>query len=273
MPGITAALGCAASIGLPLTQRGRNMAITLITGASEDGIAEQDWAALAKAGAATAIYMGVGAAPHIAARLIAAGIEPTTPVTIVENGTLQDERTIRDQRCTAGAGGARRERPGNHLYRPDKSAAVGRRRALPGRGVECRCERAESIMTAPVRNIDKASPVDTGKVLTANRLADGVVVFLTRSGQWSERIDDAALALEPGAAAALESRGEEAVSGQSGHRPLSVRCGAPRRPGTGAPHPRAHSHARPIGPRRSRQAGRRAGRRFPADGVMGHVSL
>ena len=94
VPGITAALGCAASIGLPLTQRGRNMAITLITGASEDGIAEQDWAALARAGAATAVYMGVGAAPHIAARLIAAGIEPTTPVTIVENGTLQEERTI-----------------------------------------------------------------------------------------------------------------------------------------------------------------------------------
>jgi hypothetical protein len=66
-------------------------------------------------------------------------------------------------------------------------------------------------MTAPVRHIDKASPVDTGKVLTANRLADGVVVFLTRSGQWSERIDDAAVALEPGSAAALEARGEEAV--------------------------------------------------------------
>ena len=94
VPGITAALGCAASIGLPLTQRGRNTAITLITGASEDGIAEQDWGALAKAGTATAVYMGVGAAPHIAARLIAAGIEPATPVTIVENGTLQDERTI-----------------------------------------------------------------------------------------------------------------------------------------------------------------------------------
>jgi Protein of unknown function (DUF2849) len=66
-------------------------------------------------------------------------------------------------------------------------------------------------MTAPVRNIDKANPVDTGKVMTANRLADGVVVFLIRSGQWSERIDEAAVALEPGSAATLEARGEEAV--------------------------------------------------------------
>ena len=49
------------------------------------------------------------------------------------------------------------------------------------------------------------------QVASANRLTDGVVVFLTRSGQWSERIDDAAVALEPGSAAALEARGEEAV--------------------------------------------------------------
>jgi uroporphyrin-III C-methyltransferase/precorrin-2 dehydrogenase/sirohydrochlorin ferrochelatase len=94
VPGITAALGCAASIGLPVTQRGRNTAITLLTGASEDGIAEQDWAALARPGAAAAVYMGVGAAPQIAARLADAGIDPSTPVTIVENGTLADERVI-----------------------------------------------------------------------------------------------------------------------------------------------------------------------------------
>src|SRR4051794_12904836 len=50
---------------------------------------------------------------------------------------------------------------------------------------------------------------ENGQVLTANRLRDGEVVFLTRSGQWSEKIDDAALALEPQAAAALEARGAE----------------------------------------------------------------
>ena len=40
VPGITAALGCAAAIGLPLTQRGQNASFTLLTGASEDGLAE-----------------------------------------------------------------------------------------------------------------------------------------------------------------------------------------------------------------------------------------
>ncbi|MDE2446509.1 MAG: DUF2849 domain-containing protein [Alphaproteobacteria bacterium] len=42
--------------------------------------------------------------------------------------------------------------------------------------------------------------------MTANRLRDGIAVFLTRSGEWSEKIDEAALVQEPQATAALESR-------------------------------------------------------------------
>lgn len=52
---------------------------------------------------------------------------------------------------------------------------------------------------------------ETGKVLTANRLADGQAVFLTRAGTWSLQIDEAVLALEPDAAKALESLGERAA--------------------------------------------------------------
>jgi uroporphyrin-III C-methyltransferase/precorrin-2 dehydrogenase/sirohydrochlorin ferrochelatase len=94
VPGITAALGCAASIGLPLTQRGRNRAITLIAGVSEAGFADRDWASLAEPRAVFAIYMGVNAAGDISARLLDAGIAPQTPVTVVENGTLPNERSI-----------------------------------------------------------------------------------------------------------------------------------------------------------------------------------
>jgi uroporphyrin-III C-methyltransferase/precorrin-2 dehydrogenase/sirohydrochlorin ferrochelatase len=94
IPGITAALGCAASIGLPITQRGQNRAFTLITGASEDGLADQDWKALAKQDSAFAIYMGVNAAGDISAELLDAGINPHTPVTVVENGTLPNERSV-----------------------------------------------------------------------------------------------------------------------------------------------------------------------------------
>ncbi len=52
------------------------------------------------------------------------------------------------------------------------------------------------------------SILEKGQIMTANRLRDGQVVFLTRSGEWNERIDEAVLALEPQAVAALESRGK-----------------------------------------------------------------
>ena len=55
--------------------------------------------------------------------------------------------------------------------------------------------------------------IETGKALTGNRLTDGEVLFLTRSGNWSVSIDDAAVALEPQSEAALEKRGQDAVAG------------------------------------------------------------
>lgn len=51
--------------------------------------------------------------------------------------------------------------------------------------------------------------MDHGHVLTANRLSDGIVVFLTATSAWSEKIDEAVLAREPLAAAALQKRGVE----------------------------------------------------------------
>jgi Protein of unknown function (DUF2849) len=50
------------------------------------------------------------------------------------------------------------------------------------------------------------SKIEKGQVMTANRLRDGEVVFLTRSGEWNERIDDATLGMEPQAITALEQR-------------------------------------------------------------------
>lgn len=53
------------------------------------------------------------------------------------------------------------------------------------------------------------SATEKGQIVTANRLRDGEAVFLNRSGEWSENIDEATLALEPQAAAALEKRAKE----------------------------------------------------------------
>lgn len=93
VPGITAAVACAASIRLPLTWRGENRSFTVMTGTAGDGAADHDWSALAKPGAAFSIYMGVRQAGHIQGQLLAAGIAEDTPVVVVENGTRGDQKT------------------------------------------------------------------------------------------------------------------------------------------------------------------------------------
>ena len=53
------------------------------------------------------------------------------------------------------------------------------------------------------------SIIEKGQVMTANRLRDGDVVFLNRAGKWELAIDEAVLAQEPQAVAALESRAKD----------------------------------------------------------------
>ncbi len=50
---------------------------------------------------------------------------------------------------------------------------------------------------------------ETGKILTANRLNDGLVVFLSAANIWTRHINDAALAQEANAQSALAKRGED----------------------------------------------------------------
>jgi len=95
VPGITAATGCAASSGIPLTHRAHAAAVTFVTGHGRNGAPEVDWAALAGARQTLVIYMGVSAAGEIAARLIENGLLAGTPVAVVENGTRPEQRTVR----------------------------------------------------------------------------------------------------------------------------------------------------------------------------------
>jgi uroporphyrin-III C-methyltransferase / precorrin-2 dehydrogenase / sirohydrochlorin ferrochelatase len=94
VPGITAALGCAAVTGIPLTHREHAQAVTLVTGQGSDGEPDLDWASLARLDQTLVIYMGVSAAGRIAAKLIAHGLDAATPAAIVENGTLPNQRTL-----------------------------------------------------------------------------------------------------------------------------------------------------------------------------------
>lgn len=94
VPGVTAALACAASAEIPLTHRDAAHGLTLVTGHGKDGEPELDWTALARLDHTLAIYMGVSAAGTIAARLIAAGLPGSTPAAVVENGTRPDEKIL-----------------------------------------------------------------------------------------------------------------------------------------------------------------------------------
>lgn len=92
VPGISSALGCAASAGVPLTHRDHAQTLTFVTGhAKSGGVPDLDWKALARPAQTVVVFMGVDTAPIIAERLVAAGRAPETPIAILENGTRPEE--------------------------------------------------------------------------------------------------------------------------------------------------------------------------------------
>src|SRR5262249_49659988 len=92
VPGITAALGAAASVGIPLTHRRLASAVTFVSGHAAEGARHAAWPQLAAQGHTLAIYMGATEAASVRDRLLGAGANPGTPVALVENGTRPDER-------------------------------------------------------------------------------------------------------------------------------------------------------------------------------------
>ena len=92
VPGVTAALAASADLGISLTQRGNARSVVLVTPRSGEGHDPSEWVRPLLAADAAAIYMGVGQADEIAARLIAAGMPASTPVAIVEDASLPDVR-------------------------------------------------------------------------------------------------------------------------------------------------------------------------------------
>ncbi len=103
-PGITAAAGCAAAASLPLTHRGEAQAVTFVTGhAKNDEEPDLDWAALAALKNTLVVYMGVGKADAIAARLVAHGRAVSTPAAIIENGTRADQVIVKGTLGNLGA--------------------------------------------------------------------------------------------------------------------------------------------------------------------------
>ncbi|WP_127561541.1 siroheme synthase CysG [Nioella ostreopsis] len=139
VPGITSASAAAAGIGQSLTRRGRNSALRVLTGHDTEGFAEQDWAALARPGTVAAIYMAKKGARFLQGRLLMHGAPAATPVTIVENASRPNQRTVASTLATLASDldSADLTGPAIHLY------------GLAPRAAEARLPELQELANAP----------------------------------------------------------------------------------------------------------------------------
>jgi uroporphyrin-III C-methyltransferase/precorrin-2 dehydrogenase/sirohydrochlorin ferrochelatase len=94
VPGITAALACAAGAGIPLTHRDAARSLTLVTGHSRDGTLDVDFSTLARIDGTIAVYMGVHALPALRDGLQQHGYDPATPAALIESGGRPEQRAL-----------------------------------------------------------------------------------------------------------------------------------------------------------------------------------
>jgi uroporphyrin-III C-methyltransferase len=94
VPGISAANGCAAAAGIPLTHRDFANTCTFLPGHLADGSTDLDWPALARPAQTLVFYMGVERVARIAARLIEHGLPADTPAAIVRDGTRDTQEVL-----------------------------------------------------------------------------------------------------------------------------------------------------------------------------------
>lgn len=94
VPGITAAVACAAYAGIPLTHRDHAQSVRFVTAHCRSSLDTLDWAALAQERQTLAVYMGVGELAALQAQLIEHGRAAATPFALIENGSRAEQRVV-----------------------------------------------------------------------------------------------------------------------------------------------------------------------------------
>ncbi|WP_421277651.1 siroheme synthase CysG [Aeromonas veronii] len=95
VPGITAASGCAAYAGIPLTHRDHAQSVRFVTAHGKGGARDLDWPLLAKDRQTLVFYMGLSSCATIREQLLAHGKASSTPVALIVRGTQPCQRVIR----------------------------------------------------------------------------------------------------------------------------------------------------------------------------------
>jgi uroporphyrin-III C-methyltransferase / precorrin-2 dehydrogenase / sirohydrochlorin ferrochelatase len=103
VPGVTAAAGCAAYAGIPLTHRDYAHSVTFVTGHADKEGKEPDWRALAQPGMTAVFYMGLARLDHIVAKLIEHGAPADLPAGLIAQGTLPEQRVVTATLATLAA--------------------------------------------------------------------------------------------------------------------------------------------------------------------------
>lgn len=94
VPGITAASGCAAYAGIPLTHRDHSQSVRFLTGHLQEGELELDWETLAKEHQTLVFYMGLHGLSRICAELIKHGMKKSLPIAMVQQGTTSNQKVV-----------------------------------------------------------------------------------------------------------------------------------------------------------------------------------
>lgn len=97
VPGITSAIGVPAYAGIPVTRRYSSTSFTVVTGHEDPTkpTTDVDWEAIARVGGTIVVLMGVAHVEEITRRLVAGGLDPSTPAAAVRWGTLPRQSTTR----------------------------------------------------------------------------------------------------------------------------------------------------------------------------------